>query len=96
MPITRRQELFFEAFNARRITTAQGGQSPFAVFVKKLQESLTRMENLDVVTVSQSSDGLYSLNMNIVEPKAYYILVRFQTEFPFFARTSTPITSSRS
>lgn len=38
--------------------TAQGGQSPFGVFVKKLQESLTRMENLDVVTVSQSSDGM--------------------------------------
>ncbi|CAL1714169.1 unnamed protein product [Somion occarium] len=54
--ITRRQELFFEAFNARRITNAQGGHSPFGIFVKKLQESLTRMENLDVVTVSQSPD----------------------------------------
>ncbi|KAI0079345.1 HECT-domain-containing protein [Panus rudis PR-1116 ss-1] len=56
VPVSRRQEMFFEAFNTRRIANAQGGQTPFGVFVKKLQESLTRMENLDVVTVSQTSD----------------------------------------
>jgi len=32
-------------------------QSPFATFVKKLQESLTRMEPFDVVTVAQGGDG---------------------------------------
>jgi E3 ubiquitin-protein ligase TRIP12 len=32
-------------------------QTPFAIFVKKLQESLTRMESFDVVTVTQGMDG---------------------------------------
>ncbi len=36
---------------------AGSGQTPFAVFVKKLQESLTRMESFEVVTVAQSIDG---------------------------------------
>lgn len=31
--------------------------TPFATFVKKLQESLTRMESFDVVTVAQGVDG---------------------------------------
>ena len=33
------------------------GQTPFATLVKKLQESLTRMESFDVITVTQNSDG---------------------------------------
>lgn len=51
----RRQELLFDAFS--RIP--RGGtvtHSPLAVLVKKLQESLTRMEDFDVVTVSQGTD----------------------------------------
>ncbi|KAG1850714.1 hypothetical protein F4604DRAFT_1907303, partial [Suillus subluteus] len=51
----RRQELLYDAFS--RIP--RGGtvtQSPLAVLVKKLQESLTRMEDFDVVTVSQGTD----------------------------------------
>ncbi|KAL4245224.1 UPL family protein [Abortiporus biennis] len=54
--ISRRQELFFEAFNARKVKGSQTCQTPFATFVKKLQESLTRMESLEVVTVAQSVD----------------------------------------
>ncbi|KAI0738636.1 hypothetical protein C8Q80DRAFT_1206571 [Daedaleopsis nitida] len=51
----RRQELFFTAFTAKR-TKGSGRQTPFAVFVKKLQESLTRMESFEVVSVAQSAD----------------------------------------
>ena len=32
-------------------------QTPFIVFVKKLQESLTRMEPYEVVTIAQGVDG---------------------------------------
>ena len=32
-------------------------QTPFSVFVKKLQESLTRMEPYEVVTIAQGVDG---------------------------------------
>lgn len=56
--IKRRQELLYDAFS--RIP--RGGtvnQSSLAVLVKKLQESLTRMEDFDVVTVSQGADGKY-------------------------------------
>ena len=48
--------MFFSAFTSRR-TKGSGGQTPFAVFVKKLQESLTRMESFEVVSVGQSADG---------------------------------------
>ncbi|THH12821.1 hypothetical protein EW146_g7335 [Bondarzewia mesenterica] len=54
--IAARQELFLEAFTARRAKSLNGVQSSFAVFVKKLQESLTRMESFDVVTVTQGID----------------------------------------
>ncbi|TBU40976.1 hypothetical protein BD309DRAFT_1082383 [Dichomitus squalens] len=55
VPLSRRQELFFNAFTSRK-TKGSGGQTPFAVFVKKLQESLTRMESFEVISVAQSSD----------------------------------------
>ena len=54
--LNRRQELFFTAFTSRK-TKGGAGQTPFAVFVKKLQESLTRMESFEVVSVAQSADG---------------------------------------
>jgi E3 ubiquitin-protein ligase TRIP12 len=50
--------MLLEAFGYRRVKGISGGQTPFATLVKKLQESLTRMESFDVVTVAQSSDGL--------------------------------------
>ncbi|KAI1791847.1 hypothetical protein LXA43DRAFT_380217 [Ganoderma leucocontextum] len=50
-----RQELFFTAFTSRK-TKGGAGQTPFAVFVKKLQESLTRMESFEVISVAQSAD----------------------------------------
>ncbi|KAI8996413.1 hypothetical protein BD414DRAFT_455102 [Trametes punicea] len=55
VPCSRRQELFFAAFTSRR-SKGLGGQTPFAVFVKKLQESLTRMESFEVISVAQSAD----------------------------------------
>ena len=56
VPLSRRQELFFTAFTSRR-SKGSGGQTPFAVFVKKLQESLTRMESFEVISVAHSADG---------------------------------------
>lgn len=55
--VRKRKELILEAFTARRTRGLSNGQTPFSTFVKKLQESLTRMENFDVITVAQSSDG---------------------------------------
>ncbi|KAF8074929.1 hypothetical protein FPV67DRAFT_1559549 [Lyophyllum atratum] len=54
--LKRRQELLLEAFSGRRTKGFTGTQSPFTTLVKKLQESLTRMESFDVVTVAQGVD----------------------------------------
>lgn len=56
MPLARRQELFFTAFTSRK-SKGTGGQTPFTVFVKKLQESLTRMESFEVISIAQNADG---------------------------------------
>jgi E3 ubiquitin-protein ligase TRIP12 len=56
VPLEKRQELFLEAFTSRT-KVPDSAQTPLAVFVKKLQESLTRMEPYEVVTVAQGSDG---------------------------------------
>lgn len=55
VPMKRRHELLFEAFTK----TPRGdnsSHSPFAILVKKLQESLTRMENFEVIAIAQGSD----------------------------------------
>lgn len=55
-PVARRQQVLFETFNAIQNRT---GYNALAILVKKLQESLTRMESYEVVTVSQGLDGQY-------------------------------------
>ena len=62
MSVEKRRELFFEAFTSRKVKGANG-QTPLAIFVKKLQESLTRMESFEVVTVAQSADGTSELQL---------------------------------
>jgi len=52
----RRQDIFLEAFS--RKAKPMHIQTPFSVFVKKLQESLTRMEPYEVVTIAQGVDGV--------------------------------------
>ncbi|KAF7309974.1 Ubiquitin-protein ligase [Mycena indigotica] len=52
--LLRRKELLLDAFVGRR--SKLGTNSPFATFVKKLQESLTRMESFEVVTVTPGID----------------------------------------
>ncbi|KAJ7087706.1 hypothetical protein C8R43DRAFT_1092601 [Mycena crocata] len=54
--LARRKELLLDAFSGRRTKVVGSTQTPFATFVKKLQESLTRMESFDVVTVAQGVD----------------------------------------
>lgn len=44
----------FDTLNGKQ---DQSGHAALAVLVKKLQESLTRMESYEVVTVSQGLDG---------------------------------------
>ncbi|KAH7881773.1 hypothetical protein F5I97DRAFT_1945577 [Phlebopus sp. FC_14] len=53
--LKRRQELLHDAF-ARIPRGGSINQSPLAVLVKKLQESLTKMENLEVITIAQGGD----------------------------------------
>ncbi|KAG6902593.1 hypothetical protein C0995_014600 [Termitomyces sp. Mi166 len=54
--LRKRQELLLDAFCARRTAVLAGTLSPFSMLVKKLQESLTRMESFDVITVAQGID----------------------------------------
>ncbi|KAJ7778066.1 hypothetical protein B0H14DRAFT_2963210 [Mycena olivaceomarginata] len=56
LSLAKRKELLLDAFAGRRTKTINGAPSPYATFVKKLQESLTRMESFDVVTVAQGAD----------------------------------------
>ncbi|KAJ6534683.1 hypothetical protein DFH09DRAFT_1180315, partial [Mycena vulgaris] len=56
LSLARRKELLLDAFAGRRTKVLGNAQTPFATFVKKLQESLTRMESFDVVTVAQGVD----------------------------------------
>ncbi|KAI9573982.1 hypothetical protein HD554DRAFT_2202087 [Boletus coccyginus] len=53
--VKRRQEILFETFT-RSSRIGNLNPSPLAVLVKKLQESLTRMENFEVITIAQGSD----------------------------------------
>ncbi|KAH9944969.1 uncharacterized protein BXZ73DRAFT_38598 [Epithele typhae] len=55
IPLPRRQELFFSNFTTRK-PKGSSSQTAFAVFVKKLQESLTRMESFEVISVAQNAD----------------------------------------
>ena len=57
--LQRRKEILLDAFAGRRIKNLSAAQTPFATLVKKLQESLTRMESFDVITVTQNSDGQF-------------------------------------
>jgi hypothetical protein len=59
VPVAKRCELFFDAFTARRTHGPIVLHTPFATLVKKLQESLTRMENLEVITVASGADGQF-------------------------------------
>ena len=78
MSIARRQELLLDAFIVRKSKVLAGSQTPFAIFVKKLQESLTRMEAFDVVTVTQGMDGTSMLfsqtNLSLMGISNYYRL----------------------
>ncbi|KAF8889303.1 hypothetical protein BD779DRAFT_1611065 [Infundibulicybe gibba] len=56
LPLKKRREMLLDALCGRRIKGLDSNQTPFSTFVKKLQESLTRMESFDVVTVAQNSD----------------------------------------
>lgn len=49
--------MFVDAFTIRKVNGGKSSETPLAIFVKKLQESLTRMESFEVVTVAQSADG---------------------------------------
>ncbi|KAK2463605.1 hypothetical protein APHAL10511_004356 [Amanita phalloides] len=56
IPTHRRKELLLNAFASRKTKHLSGGQTPYTTLVKKLQESLTKMESFDVVTVAQNMD----------------------------------------
>ncbi|KAF7308316.1 Ubiquitin-protein ligase [Mycena chlorophos] len=54
LSLQKRKELLLDAFVGRKLKA--GNNSPFANFVKKLQESLTKMESFEVVTVTPGAD----------------------------------------
>ncbi|KDR80639.1 hypothetical protein GALMADRAFT_240990 [Galerina marginata CBS 339.88] len=54
--LQRRKEILLDAFSSRKIKNLNPSQTPFATLVKKLQESFTRMESFEVITVAQNSD----------------------------------------
>ncbi|KAE9398555.1 hypothetical protein BT96DRAFT_957548 [Gymnopus androsaceus JB14] len=56
VPLSRRKELLLDSLVSRKKKALVSSQTPFSTFVKKLQESFTRMESFDVITVSQGSD----------------------------------------
>lgn len=58
--VKRRQEQILDAFTARKSKSGANSPTPLTIFVKKLQESLTRMESCEVVTVAQGTDGKLS------------------------------------
>ena len=62
-------------------------QTPFSVFVKKLQESLTRMEPYEVVTIAQGVDGSLDPGAYLLAPLTYRN--RFQEKFSVAACSST-------
>ena len=65
--INRRQALLLQELSTvmdLKSTSVKIG-TPFAVLVKKLQESLTRMESFEVTTVSPGLEGKFS-ELNIV------------------------------
>ena len=90
VPIARRQELLLDTFTARKSKGLAGSLTPFAIFVKKLQESLTRMEAFDVVTVTQGMDG--ALSSTYVQTHILMTCRRFEAEQ--FTITSGSATTS--
>ncbi|KAH9479473.1 E3 ubiquitin-protein ligase UPL3 [Psilocybe cubensis] len=54
--LQRRREILLDAFSSRKVKNLTANQTPFATLVKKLQESFTRMESFEVITVAQNSD----------------------------------------
>ena len=56
--IKKRKELLLDAFTGKQLKALPQSQNPFAILVKKLQESLTRMDAFEVITVTQNTDGM--------------------------------------
>jgi hypothetical protein len=55
--IKKRKELLLDAFTGKKSKALPQTQNSFAILVKKLQESLTRMDAFEVITVTQNTDG---------------------------------------
>ncbi|KAF8967730.1 hypothetical protein BDZ97DRAFT_1903295 [Flammula alnicola] len=54
--LQRRKEILLDALTSRKVKNISANQTPFATLVKKLQESFTRMESFEVITVAQNND----------------------------------------
>jgi len=90
----RRKEILLDAFASRKVKNLSPTQTPFATLVKKLQESFTRMESFEVITVAQNSDGMLETNfMRLLNLILY--LHRIQTQFSVLVGSSTSIATCR-
>jgi len=86
--IKKRKELLLEAFAGKKASNLAQGQSPFSILVKKLQESLTRMESFTVTTISQNTDGEFP-ESQYGSSQISFPFCRFQAQLAFSPRPST-------
>lgn len=91
--VQKRKEILLDAFTARRTKGLGSSQTPFSTFVKKLQESLTRMESFDVVTVAQGIDG--QLMVPVVANMHIHCASRLKTQLPVLARATVTTSLGR-
>lgn len=56
--LSKRKEILLDALVNRKTKVLPNTPTSFSTLVKKLQESLTKMESFDVVTIAQGSDGM--------------------------------------
>ena len=89
--LRRRQRMLIQELCAIRDGKPVTTVSPFAVLVKKLQESLTRMESFEVISVAHSADGKRS-SLAMTSPWSLTDACRLQAQLTIPPRS--PITPS--
>lgn len=79
-----RQKLVYEVFSLRstKISDENAARSPLAILVKRLQESLTRIESFEVVTVSSGVDDSKRNSASILARQLRLRLVAEGSDIP--------------
>lgn len=93
--IQRRKEILLDALTGRKSKLLNINQTPFATLVKKLQESFTRMESFEVITVAQNNDGETQYTIVVCRLGLDQHISRFEAQLSVLACSSTPPPSCR-